>query len=255
MKTPLTGITGIFLVCGLVLPGCASSSRAARKVPAEVMALSQAQGRAQGSAYTGTPPLEPFEIMDYEAKAEGGDIPEWVSRYLAEGVRGVEEIPEFQDKYVFVGLGEGPNFKALSQWEAAFTPAQDLARLVASRIEARLIAAAQTAIPDDTYGAFFETLVKNASNARYQGAVKETSFWVRQFPPVDEAETDEESEEQGSIETDREIYDFLILIGIDRNQLEPQINSLFNAVKTELNPKRDQAAAINRVGEKFFEGF
>jgi hypothetical protein len=162
----------------------------------------------------------------------------------------VESIPEFRNKYVFVGLSESSNFKALSQWEAAFTPAQDFARMVASRIEARLVAAAQTVIPDDTYGQFFETLIKTASDAQYQGAVKETGFWVRRLPPADEA-----GEESAETEVNREVYDFLVLISISKDQLESRINTIFNAVKTDINPKRNQAAAINRIGENFFEGF
>jgi hypothetical protein len=162
----------------------------------------------------------------------------------------VEKIPEFQNKYVFVGLSRGTNFKALSQWEAAFSPAQDLARLVASRIEARLSAAAHTSIPDDTYGPLFEALIKNASDARYQGAVKESSFWIRHLPPAEE-----DGAEQGVTEINREVYNFLVLVSIDKNQLESQIYTIFDAANTDLKHKRDEAAAIDRIRDNLFEGF
>jgi hypothetical protein len=239
MKTPLIAIAGIVLAYSLVLSCCASESgEAALKVPAQPAAYAA----AQGPALAGVKLLQPFQIMDYQNKTEGETIPEWVDRYLAEGVRGVEKIAEFRNKYIFVGIGEGSNFRALSQWEAAFTPAQDFARLAASRIEARLITAAQPAIPDDTYGPFFEALIKKASDAQYQGAVKETGFWLRQISPE-------------STEVNREVYDFLVLISIDKNQLESQINTIFNAARTDIDPRRDQAAAINRIRENFFEGF
>ncbi|GHU72011.1 hypothetical protein FACS189450_09000 [Spirochaetia bacterium] len=194
-------------------------------------------------------PPEPFQIIDYQDRAKEGKIPEWVDSYLAEGIRGVENIPEFQNKYVFIGLSEGVNFNALSQWEEAFSPAQDLARLIAFRIGARFTTAVQSD-PDDTYGEFFETMIKGASDAQYQGAVKETGFWILRLSPA--KETDEESEEQ---EVNREVYDFLVLISIDKKQLESQINAIFNAAKENINPRKDQAAAINRIGENFFEGF
>ncbi|GHU80308.1 hypothetical protein FACS189462_6040 [Spirochaetia bacterium] len=119
---------------------------------------------------------------------------------------------------------------------------------IVSQADLVAIQEVRSASPEETYGPFFEIMIKKASDAQYQGAVKEAGFWVRQFPPADEAETDEESEEQ-------EIYDFLILIIIDKNQLESQINTIFNAAQKDIKLKRYQAAAINRIGEKFFEGF
>ncbi|GHV87308.1 hypothetical protein AGMMS50255_6040 [Spirochaetia bacterium] len=238
MKTPLTA--GI--VCGLIFLGCTSGSRAAKT---QGLAPDQVQGpQARGK------PFQLFEILDYQTRAGGENIPEWVNRFLTEGVRGVESIPEFQDKYVFVGLSEGANFNALSQWEAAFSPAQDLARLVASRIEARFTAAAQSAVPGDTFGPFFETLIKKASDARYEGAVKETSFWVQQIVPADEP-----GEETGVIDANREVYDFLVLVSIDKKQLEFRINAIFNEARENIESRRDQTSAINRLRDNFFEGF
>ncbi|GHV45529.1 hypothetical protein AGMMS49546_31520 [Spirochaetia bacterium] len=236
MKTSL--IAGMILACVLALPGCATGSRAAAlKAPA------QAQAK----------PFESFQIQDYETKGEGASIPEWVRRYLTEGVRGVERIPEFRDKYVFVGVNAGPNFKALRQWEEAFSPAQDFARLVAARIEARLSPVTQTTVPDSTYGQFFAALIKRASDAQYQGAVKENGFWIQQL--FSTSEQNEEGEESEEIVVNREVYDFLILTSIDKVQLETQISAMFNAAKISLAPKRNQAAAIDRIRENFFEGF
>jgi hypothetical protein len=242
MNRRLIAIAGIVLACGLVFPGCLSKyGRTAFQAP------------AQSIPYAGEKPLQPAQIKDYQGRAEGESIPEWVNLFLAEGIRGVERLPEFWNKYVFVGLKEGSNFRALGQWEAAFNPAQDFAPLAAARIEARLITAAQSAIPDDTYGPFFETFVKNASDALYQGAVQESSFWIQQILPA--RETGEEGEEGEPAEVNREVYDFLVLVSIDRDQLEFQINGIFDAAKAHTTLKRDQAAAVNRIGENFFEGF
>jgi hypothetical protein len=251
MKIPI--IAGIALFCGLVFPGCASGARTALpKTAAQDYAYVMAQGRIPAEAKR----FESFQIIDHQAKADGAEIPEWVNRYLTGGGREVENLPEFGDKYVFVGMSEGTNFKALSQWAAAFTPAQDFARLAASRIETRLTGAAQNATPDETYGAFFEALIKKASDAQYQGVVKEAGFWVQLLLPADEAdEENEEGAEQERTEVNREVYVFLILISIDKNQLESQINAIFNAARTNITPRRDQTTAINRIGENFFAGF
>ncbi|GHV55658.1 hypothetical protein AGMMS49579_19070 [Spirochaetia bacterium] len=246
MKIPI--IAGIVLACSLVFTGCVSGSRAtALKVPA--------QGPQAGEKRP-----QSFQIIDYQTRTAGADIPEWVNRYLAESARGVEKLAEFEDKYIFVGKGEGVNFNALRQWEMAFSPAQDFPRLVASRIEARIIGAAQNAILDDTYGPFFEALIKEASDAQYQGAVMETSFWVKLlFSPDEAGAENEENEESERIGVNREVYDFLILISIDKNQLESQIIAIFDAAResipTNPKPRRDQTAAINRLRQYFFIGF
>ncbi|GHT71047.1 hypothetical protein FACS1894110_23510 [Spirochaetia bacterium] len=246
MKIPI--IAGIVLACSLAFAGCVSGSRtAALRAPAQ--APQAGEKRPQS-----------FQIIDYQTRAEEKDIPEWVNRYLAEGVRGVEESAEFEDKYIFVGKGEGVNFKALRQWEAAFSPAQDFPRLVASRIEARITSASQNAIPDDTYGPFFEALIKKASDARYQGALKESDFWVQLlFSPGEAGTENEENEVSERIGVNREVYDFLILISIDKNQLESQIIAIFDAARESIptipKPRRDQTAAINRLRQYFFIGF
>jgi hypothetical protein len=235
-------IAGIVLVCVLGFSGCASGSRkVATRTPVQ----------------TTVKPFEQIQIQDYQTRAEGENIPEWVNRYLSEGVRGVEEIPEFRNKYVFVSLSEGSNFKALSQWEEAFSPTQDFARLVASRIEARLNAVTQVTFPpDDTLGRFFETLIKKASDAQYLGAVKETGFWFQQFFSVNGENPEGDSLEvpEDGAEVKREVYDFLILTSIDKNRLESQIDEIFNAAKAIVSPKRD-LSALNRIRENFFEGF
>jgi hypothetical protein len=192
------------------------------------------------------PAAAALRIQDYQDREQGGTIPEWVDRYLAEGLRGVERLDAFRDRYVFISLNEGTNFKALSQWSAAFSPAQDFARLAAARIEARLTAAAVTPFPDDTFGPFFEAMIKTASDAQFPGAVKEADFWIQQ----ESAEA--ESEDNGVI---REVYDFLVLASIGRDQLESQISVIFTAARANLVLHRNQTAAINRLRDSFFDGF
>ncbi|MDR2258370.1 MAG: hypothetical protein LBE14_04380 [Treponema sp.] len=184
---------------------------------------------------------EPSEIINHQDKAAGKDIPEWVRLFLDQGTGAVEALEAFNNRYVFIGTNRGNNFRALTHWAEGFTAAQDFPRLAAVRIEQRLTGAASL-YPDDEYGEFFEALVKTASNAVYTGAVKEASFWVLRRLYEDSL-------------PGREQYDFFVLVTIEKNLLRAQTDVLLNNITTTVPPTRDQAAAINRVKETFFEGF
>jgi hypothetical protein len=190
------------------------------------------------------PSWEASHILDYQNAALGEALPEWVSRFLDQGSRGVEEMAAYQNSYVFVGTSRGTNFKALGHWEAGFTAAQDFPRLAALRIETRLTGAASL-YPDDEYGDFFEMLVKKASDAVYTGAVKESSCWIlRQYRQYGE---------EGSPVQER--YEFFVLTRIEKSSFQTQVQALMADINPAKSPTRDQAAAINRIRETFFEDF
>jgi hypothetical protein len=184
---------------------------------------------------------ERYELINHQDGAAGKDIPPWVRLFLDQGTGAVEALEAFENRYVFIGTNRGSNFKALTHWAEGFTAAQDFPRLAAVRIEQRLTRAASL-YPDDEYGEFFETLVKNASDAEYAGAVKEASFWVFRRLYEDPL-------------PGREQYDFFVLVTIEKDLFQAQARELLNNVTTTVPPSRDQAAAINRVKETFFEDF
>jgi hypothetical protein len=193
------------------------------------------------------------QILDYQGKAAGEDIPEWVSRYFTEGKEGLEKMAEYRGKYLFVGENQGINPSALGQWQAAFSPVQDFPQLAAARIEARLIEGAAGSYPDNVYGPFFETMVKKTYDTKFQGAQKEKGFWVRLVPPqVPPAGPEGEDTETGE-RAERPFYVFLVLLSIDRPGFEARINEIFDSVKTELRLSRGEEAAVNRVHESFFD--
>ncbi|MDR3192866.1 MAG: hypothetical protein LBT87_07360 [Treponema sp.] len=201
-----------------------------------------------------TPAAMPrIQIQDYEGRAEGGSIPEWVNRYFSEGEGGVEKMAEYQGKYLFIGKNQGSNPKALGQWQAAFSPPQDFAQLAASRIEARLVRGAGDGYPDNVYGPFFEAMVKKAYDAKYQGVQKEKGFWVRLVPPyVPPAEPGEG--EAGAEETaERPVYVFLVLLSVDRPAFETQVGGIVDSARGDLPLPRSQEAAVSRVRENFFD--
>lgn len=186
-------------------------------------------------------PREKQVILDHQNAAMGREIPEWLTRFLDQGNRGVETLEYYGDSYAFVAENWGTNFKALGHWSEGFTTAQDFPRLAAVRIEDRLLRTASL-YPDDEYGEFFEILVKKASDMVYTGAVKEDTFWVKQRYSKENS-------------PDRERYVFFVLVTVKKSELQAQIQGLLAETKPINPPAREQAAAINRLKETFFEGF
>jgi hypothetical protein len=225
MKVPGYQKTVFFILAAGILAGCGSQ-------PGELS--------GQGPVPQSAEEAEAYEVADHKTKAEGLDIPEWVTRYIGGGLTGVEGMIQFYGRYVFVGENSGTNPRALRQWSSGFTVDQDLARLVAARVQARLAAPGN---PDETYGRYFEAVIKSASDASYTGARRETDFWLLKRYLAEDGTTD------------REAYDFYVLVSIDKAALEERINAILNGITTELPPTREQSAAINRVKEAFFEGF
>jgi hypothetical protein len=183
-----------------------------------------------------------WTITDFRGKDTGGAVPAWALLYLEGGNTAVETLPEFQDRYVFVSMNEGLNFNALEQWLEGFSPEQDFARLAAVRMEKRLLSAV-AGFPDDEYGSYFETLIRAASDADWEGPRREEDIWVkRRFFSLTEDET-------------RESWVFLILTAIKKDVLVPQINTLLKNTKPSQPLNRGQTNTVGRVVETFFEGF
>jgi hypothetical protein len=239
----LTGLQAVLLV--LALSGCLSRQR--REIP--LPGFPERPAVEEGTpGFNSMPP-----IQDYEGRAAGGNVPEWVSRYFTEGERSVEKMAEYQGKYLFIGKNQGINPNALGQWQAAFSPLQDFAQLAAARIETRLARGAGGGYPDNVYGPFFEAMVKKAYDTKYQGVQKEKGFWVHLAPPQAPPAAPEEEEVEAEERTERPVYIFLVLISIDKAALEAQINGIFNSAKMNLTFTRSQEAAINRIYENFFD--
>jgi len=182
-----------------------------------------------------------FTIIDYKNKTTGGAIPEWVNLYFNSGLREVEALRSYQRNYVFVHKNEGNNFNALQLWKDNFYVELDFPRLAAVRIEARFSAAVP--YPDEEYGAFYEALIRAASDASWIGAKKEDDFWVRKRYPANETEGEQEN------------WEFLILVTMEKSSFSSQLEKIFESIKPLPPPDGKQIAAINQVKEQFFEKF
>jgi hypothetical protein len=189
------------------------------------------------------PPVEPYTIGDHQARATGGAIPEWVKRYLQGGIETLEALDGYEERYLFVAHDQGTNLKALGQWAAGFRLVKDFPRLAAARIQARMTQAAQ-GNPDGEYGRYFEQVIRLSSDAAYFGTLQEADFWVyKQY-----------QRESGG-ETSQGIYEWYILISIDKVLLQHQITAILDQVRVDLPLSRDQSAAIMRLKENFYEEF
>lgn len=184
-----------------------------------------------------------FDVIEHKASAIGGDIPEWVTVYIYDGNSGVEGMDRYKEKFVFIGEDSGTNLNALRLWAQGFNVAQDLARLISMRVQAKFAGAAAGS-PDDEYGRYFENVVKSASDATYSGARKETDFWILKRYFKDDGKT-----------VDREVYDYYVLVSIDQATLKQQIEAVLNGVKPDRPLTKEQQTAVDRVKESFYEGF
>jgi hypothetical protein len=178
------------------------------------------------------------EIIDYE-----NDMPEWVSRYVDAGLAGIEALPEYENNYVFVSLQAGISLEPLLLWAAGFSVERDFPRLVSARIQERFIAEGN-GNPGEAYGRYFEAVIKNASDTVFAEASRKGSFWIKKRIFEDDG-----------ISPAGEIYEYLIMLSIDRESLQRQIDMLLITTRPDKPPSREQSAAAMRLRLNFYEGF
>jgi len=220
---------GLFMIISFLCLGCATPvrHRPSREIEEK-----------------GSPWFTVWEILDFENKSQNGIIPPWVILFLDGGSQAIEELAEYENYYVFVSIHSGTNLTALEQWRAGFSADLDFARLAAVRIEKRFENATIN-YPDYEFGGYFEALIRSASDAVWHGASRDDDFWLLR----------DLLDKSGDNDPNTEIFDFLILVKIEKEQLEPQIRTLMRNVRSLSPMTRDQTAAVNRVQDRFFEGF
>lgn len=189
----------------------------------------------------------PFIIADHKNMAAGETVPEWLTLFLEGRKDEIEAYEDFLDRFVFIGRNEGNSFIALNHWLNRFSHELDFPRLAAARIERRF--SYGVPFPDQVYGAFYVELIRAASDAEWTGAVREDDFWIqRRFFSADEADMEIADSVLGP-------WEFFILVSIERPLFASQLEDIFRRVNPVPAPTRSQAAAINRVRERFFDGF
>jgi hypothetical protein len=185
----------------------------------------------------------PYQIIKHTAGVSEETLPDWAARYIIEGISGIESLPRYTNRYVFIGVNSSASFTALNQWAAGFTIEQDFSQLVSFRVLSRIIGDGQRN-PDHDFGRYFESAVRTTADTLYSGARREANFWLLKRYESEDAATGP-----------REVYDFYILISIAKDQLQPQLNQVLRTAAEGLSLTREQISAVNRLRENFYEGF
>ena len=184
---------------------------------------------------------DPYIITEHQNTAAGTEMPDWVIAFIDGGLAEAETLAVYQGRHVFVARNESNNFTAMNHWMTSFSPELDFPRLAAARVEARFFSAAP--LPDQEYGAFFEAMIRTASDFPWTGAIREHDFWIRKnYLPTEE-------------EGERETWEFMILLTVERTGFLNQLEEVFRRIKPNPAPTKDQTNAINRVKDRFFDGF
>jgi hypothetical protein len=170
-------------------------------------------------------------------------LPDWLTAFLGGGIDEAEKIEAYAGRYLFIAGNQGVNFAALNKWAENYSVWHDFPVLAAARIDRRMNAS-NAMYPDAEYGIFYETFVKNAYSGEYHGAVKEDTYWIKT-----------KAAGGGENAALPEVYNFYVLLSIDRAAMQAAVYNLFSQVFNSTAPAGAQAAAINRLRQNFFEGF
>jgi hypothetical protein len=185
----------------------------------------------------------PYQIIEHTAGNSRETVPDWAARYITGGVAGIESLPRYANRYVFISVNSGSNFTALNQWAAGFSINQDFPQLVSLRVLSRFIGDGQQN-PDLDFGRYFESAVRTAADTLYSGARREADFWLlKRYEP------------EAAADSPREVYDFYILVSIAKDQLQSQLNQVLLKAAEGLTLTRDQTGAVSSLRENFYAGF
>ena len=183
--------------------------------------------------------LEIENIIETKGGPGKENIPEWLINFINSGTEEVERMEFFTGQYCFIERTEGSNFDALNKWADHFSVFHDFPKLAGTRIERRMVSSASL-YPDDEYGAFFEMMIKTAFAAEYSDDFFKDSFWIKKGTNLNEIGY---------------IYEFFIIISIDKEIMQTVINNIIDEVLTAVNPTRVQSSLIRRLQQTFFEEF
>jgi hypothetical protein len=199
-------------------------------------------------------PFVSWQIIETKTGPGNTGIPEWVRQYYNNRYQGLESLTPFRGKYMFAGENRGDSITSLDQWVNGFTAEHDFPRLVAARVERRLVSSASL-YPDDEYGQFFESLIKAVADGEFPGAVRDQAFWIKRNVIVPNEDFDPDEDDPEMAEFGFERYEYLVLIGINKDILEKQLRDIMSGIRTTVPPTREQAAKIAGIQQTFFEGF
>jgi len=153
------------------------------------------------------------ETIEHKGSAFGiTTLPPWLSEFIQRnGVRSVEALPEYKDKYVIIGQANGASLQQVETWAKNFDAQQQIGATIETRV-ASIFKAHESLLPGDAdskrkYDNAINTLVK----ATYTGARQEADWWLHQ-----------KITEKGQKESQTR-YTSYVLYTIDKQVLDNQI--------------------------------
>ncbi|MDR1257110.1 MAG: hypothetical protein LBJ86_05130 [Spirochaetaceae bacterium] len=206
-----------------------------------------------------------FEILDYQDRADGAALADWAALYMIGGIPALEKTDEFAPYYVFVAEQSSRDLNPLLLWRDNFNVDQDFPQLFFLRVYRRLTEALSIN-PDETYGVFFETLMKRVVSLHWPQARQYAGTWLlaRYYlaepaaPQPAASEPSESSpvfEEQPETPNNSRRYIYLILTVIEKSEIENILKALMDETSAGLTLQREQAQAVNAVKSNFFSTF
>jgi hypothetical protein len=202
-----------------------------------------------------------IEILDYQGRADGVEMPEWLSLYTSGGIPALEKQREFTRYYLFIAEQSSPNLDTLRQWANNFRVERDFPRLVFLRAYRRLTRNLSIT-PDELYGSFFEMMMKHTAAQGWPQAQKYAETWalvnrrpVNQGEPASAETLPAIDGEPPETSADSTVYIYFILSMIEKTEIENNMKALMNDVAIDKTFNRDQVQAINSIKSNFFNGF
>jgi len=177
------------------------------------------------------------ETVEHKGTAFGiKDIPPWLSEFIQRnGVRSVEDLPDYKGKYVIIGQANGAGLQQVETWAKNFDAQQQIGATIETRV-ASVFKAHENLLPGDAdakrkYDNAINTLVR----ATYTGARQEADWWIHQ-----------KITEKGKKEAETR-YTSYVLYTIDRSVLDQQIRDQIKKIRDgeskELNAAFDAVTA------------
>jgi len=181
------------------------------------------------------------ETIEHKGTAFGiTALPPWLSEFIQRnGVRSVEELPEYKGKYVIIGQANGTGLQTVETWAKNFDAQQQIGATIETRV-ASIFKAHENLLPGNTdakrkYDNAINTLVK----AAYTGARQEADWWLHQ-----------KITEKGKKDVETR-YTSYVLYTIDKSVLDQQIRD--QIVKIRDNESKELNAAFDAVTKQLLE--
>jgi hypothetical protein len=180
------------------------------------------------------------ETIEHKGTAFGVTaLPPWLSEFIQRnGVRSVEELPNYKGKYVIIGQANGAGLQQVETWAKNFDAQQQIGATVESRV-ASVFKAHENLLPGDAdakrkYDNAINTLVR----ATYTGAKQEADWWLHQ-----------KVTEKGKQPETR--YTSFVLYTIDKTILDQQIRDQIKKIRDNESPELQ--AAFDAITKQLLE--